>query len=205
MTRNHSRHRHQPWSLLSVLLALVLMFDSRPSQAGSMEPMPLKGSFSLIDEQGARKRLEDYRSTFLLVYFGYTYCPDVCPTNLEIIARVLKLLSAEDAARVTPLFVTVDPERDTPAQLKDFTAAFDPRLVGLTGTEEEIRQAAKTFAVYYAKAPVDPKKTNDPKAYLVDHSSSTYLLDDAGRMVALFSHATAPEVMAKEIKKQLHP
>ncbi|MBF0132569.1 MAG: SCO family protein [Magnetococcales bacterium] len=205
MTRNHSCHRHQPWSLLPTLLALMLVFYAIPTQAGSMEPMPLKGDFSLVDGQGARKRLEDYRGTLVLVYFGYTYCPDVCPTNLAIIAQVLKRLSAEDAARVTPLFITVDPERDTPAQLKDFTAAFDPRLVGLTGTEEEIRQAAKTFAVYYAKAPMDPKKANDSKNYLVDHSSSTYLLDDAGRMVALFSHATAPEVMAAAIKKQLHP
>ncbi|MBF0107941.1 MAG: SCO family protein [Magnetococcales bacterium] len=195
----HGQKRH--FRCLLKVLALSPLFLASPVHSESTDPLPLKGSFSLKDEQGTTRKLEDYRGSYLLVYFGYTYCPDVCPTNLGIIAQVLNTLPTGVGDHLTPLFVSVDPERDTPAQLGDYTDAFHPRLIGLTGTAEEVRQAANTFGVYYARV----ENPADRGHYLVDHSSSTYFIDDQGRLRDIFEHAMAPEDMRRRIVKEIQP
>ncbi|MBF0623799.1 MAG: SCO family protein [Magnetococcales bacterium] len=160
-----------------------------------VSPVPLKGDFSLLDEDGQRVSLATYRGRAVLAYFGYTFCPDVCPTNLGAMSSALALLPEAVAGRIQPLFVTVDPERDTVAQLRDYTASFHDRLVGLTGTAAEVAQAARAFGVYYARV----EEQGNPDGYLMDHGSSTYLVDGQGRLISIFPHNTDPKVMADAI------
>ena len=185
------------WSFVVVFFLTIGCADLH---AESSEPMVLKGSFSLLDENGDRKTLADYRGSYPLIFFGYTYCPDVCPTNLGIMSEALEMLPAAIVAKLQPLFISVDPERDSLEHLKDFTEVFHPALVGLTGTLEEVAAAARTFGVYYAKAEEDPE---DPEVYMVDHSANTFLLDEQGRLLAIFDHATPPKQVVKGILQHL--
>lgn len=153
--------------------------------------------FHLVDEHGSAVTDADYRGRWMLVYFGYTFCPDACPTELQTIATALRKLGP-DAAKVAPLFITVDPERDTPAVLAKYVKLFDARIVGLTGTGAEIAEAARAFRVYYAKATVQ-----DGATYFVDHSSFVYLMDPKGRLAALFSQDTSADDMAVGIRERL--
>lgn len=165
--------------------------------AGAMLPgVQIGGPFHLIDQHGTAVSDADYRGRWMLVYFGYTFCPDVCPTELQTIAAALDKLGP-DAAKVAPLFITVDPARDTPAVMAKYVALFGPRLIGLTGTPEEIAAVARAFRVYYAKAPV-----NGSASYLVDHSSFVYLLDPKGRFAALFNQDTSADDLAAGIRKR---
>ena len=149
------------------------------------------GTFTLIDAQNRPVTDETYRGRWLLVYFGYTFCPDVCPTALQTIADALDKLG-KTGARITPLFITVDPARDTPAVMARYVRQFDSRIVGLTGSEPQIAEVAKAYRVYYAKE--TPK---DGTAYAMDHSSFIYLMDPEGRLAALFGpQATAAELAA---------
>jgi cytochrome oxidase Cu insertion factor (SCO1/SenC/PrrC family) len=153
------------------------------------------GPFTLIDQDGKTRRDSDFRGELMLVYFGYTYCPDVCPTELQTMVDALERLG-DRAKEVQPIFITVDPERDTPEHLKSYVAAFDPRLVGLTGTKEQIAEAARAYKVYYKAA----KQANGE--YLVDHSSFVFLMDREGRYAAHFGPNTTAEQMAATIQKR---
>jgi protein SCO1/2 len=134
----------------------------------------------------------------MLIYFGYAFCPDACPTALQAMTVALnKLGPAGDA--VVPIFITVDPERDTPEQLKRYAENFHPRLVALTGTAQQVAAAATAYRVYYAKQ----KDANVTGGYLMDHTSIIYLMGRDGRYLSHFTHATAPEAIAAEIEKQL--
>jgi protein SCO1/2 len=155
------------------------------------------GPFSLLSHTGERLREASFRGRYMLVYFGYTFCPDICPTELATMSQALDLLSG-DADRVRPIFITVDPARDTVAVLADYRQHFHPGFVMLTGSEAEIAAAAKAYSVYYARAGA----ADDPN-YLMDHTSFVYLLDDAGRYVTHFGPDTAPEAMAKRIREAL--
>lgn len=170
-----------------------------PSAGGVQMPqgMALGGAYSLTDQSGRAVTERDYAGGFSLIYFGFTFCPDVCPTELGTMAAAVDLLGA-DAARVTPIFITIDPDRDRPAQLADYVARFHPRLVGLTGTTEQVAQAARAFRVYYAK--VTPPNATD---YLMDHSSFIYLTGPDGRVRSLFRPQTSPEDIARAIRGQL--
>jgi protein SCO1/2 len=154
------------------------------------------GHFELVDQHGTVRRDTDFAGQYLLVYFGYTYCPDVCPTSLAIMSAALEELGPA-AERITPVFVTVDPERDTVDQLKDYASHFHPRLVALTGTPEQVAQAAKAYRVYFAKA----ADGGDDGTYLMDHSSITYLMGLDGRYVTHFPHGTSAEEMAAGLAK----
>jgi len=134
----------------------------------------------------------------MLIYFGYAFCPDACPTALQAMTVALNRLGAA-ADQVTPIFITVDPERDTPAQLKLYAANFHPRLVALTGSAEAVAQAAKAYRVFYAKQ----KDEGVTGGYLVDHTSIIYLMGRDGRYVTHFTHTMSPEAIAAEIKKHL--
>jgi protein SCO1/2 len=132
-----------------------------------------------------------------LIYFGFTYCPDVCPTELGLMASALDLLGP-DASRVLPVLITIDPARDTAAALADYVSRFHPALIGLTGTEEEIATAARAFRVYYRK--IQPPGASD---YLMDHSSFIYLVGPDGKVRQLFRPNTPPETIAAAIRGQI--
>ncbi|MBV8169894.1 MAG: SCO family protein [Alphaproteobacteria bacterium] len=158
---------------------------------------PIGGPFALVDQTGARRTDADFRGKILLVYFGFTYCPDVCPTDLQEIAGALDRLGP-DAAAVQPLFITLDPERDTPAHLKDYVALFHPRLVGLTGSAAAIKDAARAYRAYYAKVPLDGVKQDGD--YTVDHSAFIYLMGRDGGYLGFFPPGTPAELIAGTLR-----
>lgn len=170
-----------------------------PSAGGVQLPqgMALGGPFSLTDHTGRAVTEGDFAGRFLLVYFGFTYCPDVCPTELGTIAAAMDALE-EQGERVTPVFVTIDPERDTPAAMADYVSRFHPRMVGLTGTPQQVAAAARAYRVFYAKVE-RPEMTQ----YLMDHSSFIYLVGPDGRVRSLFRPETAPEAIAQAVRGQL--
>jgi protein SCO1/2 len=157
---------------------------------------PVGGPFTLIDHNGVPRTDADFRGKLMLVYFGFTYCPDICPTDLQAISLALTQLGAA-GDKVQPLFITVDPERDT-AHLKDYVTAFHPRLIGLTGNAQAIREAAHAYKVYYAKV---PNKTGTD--YTVDHTAFIYLMDTQGRYVGFFPPGTPPQRIVEMIRPRL--
>jgi len=183
----------------AALLAWQISRDTGPAEAptGLVADVDIGGPFTLTDHTGRQVTDRDYLGGFVLIYFGYTFCPDVCPTELGDIAQALDELG-DDAAAVTPVMITVDPERDTPQVLAGYVALFHERLVGLTGTPEQIKQVASAYRVYYRKAE-NPGYTD----YLMDHTSFIYLLDPQGKVAALFRYGTPPEEMAKRIRQHM--
>lgn len=146
---------------------------------------------------GKRVSLADFRGKLVLLYFGYTSCPDVCPTDLLAIAQALKLLG-KAGEQVQPLFVTLDPARDTPEVLRGYAPAFHPRLIALTGGDDDIRRIATAYKVFYEKVRIERADT-----YLIDHSAFTFLLDRNGKYVLFFPPATPAERMAAMVREQL--
>jgi protein SCO1/2 len=155
------------------------------------------GPFTLTDQDGNRVSDTDFRGKFMLVFFGYTFCPDVCPTELTTITDALEMIGPL-ADRVTPVFISVDPERDDPKTLHDFVRMFDPRLVGLTGSADEVAATARAYRAYYEKA-----ETGNGGDYLIDHSALTYLMGPDGKFVTSFSYGTPAEKMAAGLRKFL--
>ena len=150
------------------------------------------GGFELVDHTGHIRTDADYKGKFMLVYFGYTFCPDICPTALYNVSQTLERLG-EKAQDFTPIFISVDPERDTAQQLALYKTNFNSRMVMLTGSEEQVKKAAKAYRVYYTKA--EPDGTSSE--YLMDHSSIIYVMDRQGRYVTSFNHETPPSDMEK--------
>lgn len=155
------------------------------------------GPFVLVDHDGRTVTDADFHGRLLLIYFGYTFCPDVCPTSLTAIGDALALLGP-DAEKVVPILITVDPERDTPAHLKEYVAFFHPRMVALTGSVDQITAVSRAFRVYFAKV---RDSTSAPDDYLMDHTAITYLMGRDGKFLAHFSHGTEPEAIAKRIRE----
>ena len=178
----------------SIVLIIVLVSgrDPVPSAGASA----IGGPFSLIDQDGRPVTDKDLRGRPFLVFFGFTHCPDVCPTALFEISEVLGKLGPE-AQRVSALFVTVDPERDTPAQMKDYLSSFNPRLVGLTGDPAAIAAVAKEYRVYVKKVPLDHGD------YTMDHTALVYLMDKDGRFVAPFNLKRSTEDAAADLRRYL--
>ena len=158
---------------------------------------PIGGPFELIDQNGARRTEADFRGRFMLVYFGFTLCPDICPTDLLQMALAVDRLGAA-GDMVQPVFVTLDPERDTPEHLKGYMSLFHPRFVGLGGSAAAIRAAARAYRVYYEKVPRE-----DGSGYTVDHSAFIYLMDPDGRYLGFFPPGTSAKQMAESIRAQL--
>jgi len=176
---------------------LVLSLHETPrGAAGTLLASAIGGPFRLVDQNGKTVTDADLKGKWSLVYFGYTHCPDACPTALNDIAIALDELGPQRNA-VRPVFVTVDPERDTPAVLKSYVTAFDAPILALSGTPEEIAQAAKGYRVYYAK---HPEAGGD---YSMDHSSVIYVMDPEGRFTASFTQENSPEEIAERLKKLL--
>lgn len=185
-------------------LWVAAAFAHEPPQRSAAELMdvlmwnrePIGGPFALVDHRGARRTDRDFRGKFMLVYFGFTSCPDVCPTDLREIGLAMDKLGAA-AAAIQPLFVTLDPQRDTPQRLAAYVAAFGPRLVGLTGTPDAIRQVADAYRVYFRKVPTAHGD------YTIDHASFTFLMDRDGRYVGFFPPGTTSDRMIEIIRPQL--
>ena len=157
------------------------------------------GPFTLVDHENRPVTVDYFKGRLMLVYFGYTFCPDICPTVLTDMGDALGILG-EAADKVTPVFITVDPDRDTPEHLKEYLKFFHPRMVGLTGTPEQTAAALKAYKVYAAKAFVEGGDADD---YLMDHTSIIYLMGPDGAYKAHFSHGVGAEDMAKGIQKFL--
>jgi protein SCO1 len=157
------------------------------------------GPFSLIDQDGKRVTEQDFAGKYLLVYFGYAYCPDICPATLYTMTEALDQLG-DKAKAVQPILITVDPERDTPEILKQYVGNFHPDLVGLTGSPAEVSAAAKAYRVYFAKVVVDD---GDPDNYLVDHSAFVFLIAPNGGYITHFSSSTTPAEMAERLAELL--
>ncbi len=192
----------------AVVLVAIVVFgrndvnDNQPV-AGTSPVLPaiqIGGPFNLVDHTGKNVTEADYKGKFLLVFFGYTYCPDVCPTNLSIVADALGMMTQQERDKVQPLFISVDPDRDTPEVLKEYVTLFHPQMIGLSGTAENIAKAAKSYRAFYAKA----KESENDDDYLVDHSATTYLMGPTGDFLTTFSHGSDPEIVAKGLKKFLN-
>ncbi len=165
----------------------VLMWDREP----------VGGPFALVDHLGKARTDADFRGKLLLIYFGFTGCPDVCPTDLYEISRALTLLGPE-AEAIQPLFITLDPARDTRDVLADYVASFDPRLIGLTGDPAAIRQAADAYKVFYEAVPRSEGET-------IAHSAFIYLMDRSGKYLGFFPPGTPAERMVTILKPHLTP
>jgi protein SCO1 len=178
----------------SIVLIVVLVSGRDP--VPSAGAAAIGGPFSLTDQNGQTVTDKDLRGRPFLVFFGFTHCPDVCPTALFEISEVLGKLGP-DAPKVSALFVTIDPERDTPAQMKDYLSSFNPRLVGLTGDPAAIAAVAKEYRVYVKKVPLDHGD------YTMDHTALVYLMDKDGRFVAPFNLKRSAEDAAADLRRHL--
>ena len=162
-----------------------------------------RGTFTLTDHTGRTVTDQDFRGSYLLIFFGYTHCPDICPTALTVVANVINLLG-EQAQQVQPVFITLDPERDTPQALANFVSYFHPRLIGLTGSLDQIDAVAKTYFVrsqkYLPIAPSDTTVSEEDNNYLLDHTAASYLLNTDGSGLALFQHGTPATEIANTIQ-----
>jgi protein SCO1/2 len=155
------------------------------------------GPFSLVDHNGKRVTEQDFRGKYMLVFFGYTYCPDICPAELQVMSGAMEKLGAK-ADRIAPVFITIDPKRDDVAQMSSYISNFDKRMVGLTGTSEEIKSVAEAYRVFYARA-----EGGSDDAYLMDHSTFVYLMDPKGEYLTHFGYGASADQLAEGISKAI--
>ena len=183
---------------LRVLIPLLLLTACQPPRA-PLADARIGGPFTLIDQNGRVRTDSDFAGKYRIMYFGYTHCPDVCPVDVGHLAAGYRAFAMGDptrGSRVVPVFVSVDPTRDTPAVLKEFTGNFDPALVGLTGTTAQVAAIAREYGVAYQIVPGATAGT-----YLVDHTRAAFLMGPAGEPLALLSHEAKPDVIAGELAK----
>jgi protein SCO1/2 len=198
---NRSRLARSVAAPLALLLLLPACGAKETADATAAPPLAgaaIGGPFALIDQNGRAVTDRSFAGRFRIMYFGYTFCPDVCPTDMATVGAAMKLLDASDRARssrVQPIFVSVDPARDTPPVLKQFVAAFYPRMVGLTGTPTAIAAVAKQFGIYASKG-----AASADGGYLVNHSRQAYLMDRDGKPLALLPVEQGPQAVADEVK-----
>ncbi len=194
--------------ILSRALAALLLLAAPPLLSGcgpAREAPPLAdakigGPFTLTDQDGRKVSDGDFAGKYRLIYFGYTFCPDVCPVDVQTLMKGYRKVEASNpalAAKIQPIFITVDPARDTPAVLKQFVRAFHPKLIGLTGSEAEIAAVAKEFAIYYKKQQGSP----GTPGYLVDHSRQAMLFDPQGKPLALVAQDKDADTVAADIER----
>jgi protein SCO1/2 len=183
-TMNNPRLLAAALLALAPLLAVAGCDRSQPMQEAPLAGARIGGPFTLTDQDGKPFSSEALKGRYAVVYFGYTFCPDVCPTDMLNLGKGLKAFEAQDAeraAKVQPVFITVDPARDSPPVLKQFVSAFHPRLIGLTGTDTQIAAVAKTYATTFAKQEAAP----GAKGYLMEHMSTAILFGPRGEPIAL--------------------
>ncbi|MBV8397594.1 MAG: SCO family protein [Acetobacteraceae bacterium] len=184
-------------ALAGILVALLLLGSGGFLwMHGENNGPAVGGPFALVNGDGKTVTDRDFRGKYMLVYFGYTYCPDVCPTTLNEVANALDKLGSK-ADQVQPIFITVDPKRDNREVMKKYVASFGPRLIGLTGTPDEVASVAKEYRVYYAEHRTGP----GPNDYTMDHSSILYLMGPNGRFVAPVRADESGKQMAADLDK----
>lgn len=185
--------------LIAASLALAGCSGASPEAEPPLAGADIGGDFTLSGSKGETVRWGDFAGQYRVVYFGYTFCPDVCPTDMSRVAQGLNLLKGSDpakAAKITPLFITVDPERDTEAVVGEFAAAFSPDIIGLTGTPDQIAAAAKAFRIVYSKGEPTPDG-----GYLVDHLRITYLFGPDGEPLAILPADEGAEAVAADLAR----
>ena len=183
---------------ISLLLALAACSNATPADP-PLAGAKIGGPFQLVDQDGRAITEKAFAGKYRVMYFGYTYCPDVCPTTAQTIGAAMRLLDKSDpalSARVVPVFVTVDPDRDTPAVVKQFVSAFYPRFVGLTGSAAAIDTIKTEYGVFASKG-----KTTPNGGYLVEHSNAAYMMDSNGKPLALLPTEQGAQATADEIKR----
>lgn len=182
--------------MAAVIAWMTIRHDQRQAAgvATNVAPASIGGPFTLTTHEGRVVTDKDFMGKYKLVFFGYTFCPDICPTELQTIAQAMDVMG-DSGADVQPLFITIDPERDTPPVLADYVKLFHPSIIGLTGTAEQIAAVAKAYRVYYARSQGEP----DPTQYLMDHSTFAYLLAPDGSFVTVFAKGSTPEQMVEAI------
>lgn len=183
--------------LLGLALALLIAACGGRAEAPPLEGATMGGAINLIGGDGQRVPDSRFAGQYRIVYFGFTFCPDVCPVDLALIGAGLRRFEAQDAARaarVTPIFISVDPARDTPDVVRAYAARFHPRIVALTGSEEEVAQVARRYAIYYQRQPVQPGG-----GYLVDHSRQIVLYGPEGQPIAILPHDQGVDRFVSEL------
>jgi protein SCO1/2 len=182
---------------VATAVTLVVLPAGGPQQASSGKAL-IGGPFTLLEPDGTNVTDQTFAGKPMLVYFGFTNCPDVCPSGLQVISAALDKLGPK-ADGITPLFITVDPERDTPQVLGEYVKSFNPRIIGLSGSPQDIAAVTKAYRVYVNKVPND----KEPERYGVDHSSFMYLMDAKGEYVKHFLHTVDVDQLANELAKAL--
>lgn len=184
---------------LSALLVWLVAFwePALPKNTTQRTAPPQGGDFTLPEKDGV-VALKDYRGKVVLLYFGYTFCPDVCPTSLAVMAQALSSLSPADQERVQGIFISVDPERDSQDRLREYAQFFHPAIIGVTGTPESLAVIARQYGASYMK-----QKPNAEGLYTVDHSSVTYVIDPQGRLAASLPHASTPQQIVEAVRPLL--
>lgn len=182
-----------------VMITSVALFATRnnetalPSDSGTGRA-EIGGAFILTDQNGNRVSDEQFRGKYMLVFFGFTHCPDICPVAMATYTAMLPML-ADNADKIAPIFITIDAKNDTPEQLKSYLSNFDPRIIGLTGSERQIADVAALYKTYYAES--------HQGHGMMDHSSLIYLMDKNGDYITHFPHTIAPETLAEAINEQM--
>jgi len=177
-------------------LGVILFVSGRGSGPGSLASAAIGGPFQLIDENGQPFSDKTLLGKSFLVFFGFTHCPEVCPTTLFEISEIMRKLGS-DADRTAAVFITVDPERDTPAAMKDYLSSFDPHLHGLSGDADALAKVAKAYRVYYKKIPLEGGD------YTMDHTAIVYLMDKDGRFVSPFNMKRTVDIAAADLRQHL--
>ncbi|HEX6142034.1 MAG TPA: SCO family protein [Geminicoccaceae bacterium] len=194
------------WLLLAVAMLLALgsligvgAVMRAPAEDPGSAAVEIGGPFRLTDQHGRRVAAKDFEGQWMLVYFGYTFCPDVCPMTLTNMTQALDELPDEIAGRIVPVFITVDPKRDTVEQLAEYAPLFHDRLVALTGTDAEVKAATRAYRVYFAKADANAGAED----YMMDHSGFIYLMGPDGRYRAHFSHTTPVDQLVRRLEQEV--
>jgi protein SCO1 len=198
---NFSFYRRQSLAQVAVIMAVALGVTAcadKPSFRNTdITGAEFAREFSLTDHNGTRRTLADFKGKAVVVFFGFTQCPDVCPTTLAEMSEVTQQLG-EDSKRLQVLFITVDPERDTAALLKQYVPAFNANFLGLTGTVEEVTKVAKEFKVFFQKQP-----TKTPGGYTMDHTANSYVFDAQGKVRLVVKHGLGAAPLVQDLKQLL--
>ncbi|WP_420138601.1 SCO family protein [Sphingomonas sp.] len=199
------RTMNKRYSVLPLAACMAAMMPLAACHKAPVEPAPLAGAriggpFTLIDQDGKSYSSKALAGRYSIIYFGYTFCPDACPTDMQVLGKAMRQLDASDpatSAKIQPVFITVDPARDTPAALKQFVTAFYPRLIGLTGTDAQIAAVAKQYATTYRKQPAAAGSTG----YLMDHQRTAILFGPDGKPIALLPIDADADAVVADLKK----
>jgi protein SCO1/2 len=186
--------------LVSAMIGGVLWYESEKvpglGRVVTTGQADVGGPFRLTGQDGKSVTDQDFRGRYMLIYFGYSFCPDVCPTTLSVMAQALEKIGGR-SRQIAPVFITIDPERDTPKVLDDYMKAFGPSFVGLTGSVADIKTVEKKYRVYAVKKPLEGGN------YGMDHSSVIYLMGPDGKLVSFYDEAISPDDLAKELKAKI--